>query len=233
AQRFLEIAVRPGASTGAFTTLSPRQPLSSTPYTIRSLNAATADGLSVACVNCVTSSQINSVAGSQISGAIPVASVPAGSSNYIQNTTAQQATSNFNISGNGTAGGTFSSSIVNAATQYNLNGSRVLLVSGGNGGFQNSNTFTGIGAGISNTPSAGSSDGNFNSFFGSQACFSNTIGCCNAFFGYNAGTSNTTGIENAFFGHRAGITNTTGYNNAFFGTFAGNSNSSGANNAFF
>src|SRR5262245_54416673 len=157
AARFLEVAVKP-TSSGTFTTLSPRQPITSAPYAIRSQTAATAtlaDGLSVACVNCVTSSQIASVNGSVVSGTIPVASVPAGSSNYIQNTTAQQATSNFNISGNGTAGGTFSSSIVNAATQYNLNGSRVLLVSGGNGGFQNSNTFTGIGAGISNTPSAG------------------------------------------------------------------------------
>jgi hypothetical protein len=31
------------------------------PYAIRSLNAASADGLSVTCVNCVTSSQIQSV----------------------------------------------------------------------------------------------------------------------------------------------------------------------------
>src|SRR5689334_3311846 len=32
APRFLEISVRPGASTGAFTPLSPLQPVSSTPY---------------------------------------------------------------------------------------------------------------------------------------------------------------------------------------------------------
>src|SRR5262249_38251375 len=110
AQRFLEIAVRPGANSGAFTPLSPLQPITATPYAIRSLNAtlaALADGLSVACVNCVTSSQINSVMGNQvtgningnqINGAIPVASVPAGSANYIQNTINQQAPSNFNIS---------------------------------------------------------------------------------------------------------------------------------------
>ena len=40
-----------------------------------------------------------------MSGAIPAASVPTGSGNYIQNTTAQQASSNFNISGNGVVGG--------------------------------------------------------------------------------------------------------------------------------
>jgi hypothetical protein len=102
AARFLEIAVKP-TSSGTFTTLGPRQQINSTPYAIKSLNAATAEGLSVACVNCVTSSQIQSVNGSSISGAIPVASVPAGSTNYIQNGTSQQATSNFNISGDGTA----------------------------------------------------------------------------------------------------------------------------------
>src|SRR5262249_17448452 len=96
AARFLEIAVKQ-TSDSSFITLAPRQPILSSPYAIRSLNAATAitaDGLSVACVNCITSSQIQSVqgsqvtgniAGSQISGTIPVASIPAGSDNYIQN----------------------------------------------------------------------------------------------------------------------------------------------------
>jgi hypothetical protein len=50
--RFLQIAVRPaGGST--FTTLSPRQPITSTPYAMRSRTAARADGLLVACVSCV------------------------------------------------------------------------------------------------------------------------------------------------------------------------------------
>src|SRR5215813_10300053 len=112
AARFLEIAVKP-TSGSTFTTLAPRQAITATPYAIKSLNAATADGLSVNCVSCVTSSQIQSVNGSAVSGAIPVASVPAGSDNYIQNTTTQQATSNFNISGMGAA------NILSAATQYN------------------------------------------------------------------------------------------------------------------
>jgi hypothetical protein len=104
AARYLEISVRPaGGST--FTTLAPRQALTASPYAIKSLSAATADDLSVTCVSCVTSSQIASVNGSAVSGAIPVASVPAGSGNYIQNTTIQQANSNFNVSGNGVVGG--------------------------------------------------------------------------------------------------------------------------------
>src|SRR6266567_2296335 len=42
ADRFLEIAVKQ-TSGSTFTTLSPRQPVNSSPYAIRSVNAATAD----------------------------------------------------------------------------------------------------------------------------------------------------------------------------------------------
>ncbi len=105
ADRFLDIGVRPGPSIGAFTTLTPRLLVTATPYTIKSLNASSADALSAACVGCVPNAQISGLAGSKITGAIPVAGVPAGSANYIQNTTVQQAASNFNISGNGTLGG--------------------------------------------------------------------------------------------------------------------------------
>jgi hypothetical protein len=44
--RFLEIAVKTSGA-GSFTVLSPRQPLTSAPYAIRSLGAAAADGLSL------------------------------------------------------------------------------------------------------------------------------------------------------------------------------------------
>jgi hypothetical protein len=52
--------------------------------------------------------------------------VPSGSGNYIQNTASLQASSNFNISGNGTAAGTLSGNIINATTQYNTGSNRVL-----------------------------------------------------------------------------------------------------------
>src|SRR5690349_24794611 len=97
--RFLEIGVRPSGSPNPYTVLAPRQMVTSTPYAVRSLNASVADTLSSACVGCVTSTQVGSVSGAVVSGQIPVASVPAGSASYVQNTTSQQATSNFNISG--------------------------------------------------------------------------------------------------------------------------------------
>ncbi len=208
--RFLEIAVRPSGG-GAFTTLTPRQPITSTPYALKSVNAATADGLSVACVNCVTSSQIASVNGSAVTGTIPVASVPASSSNYIQNTTSQQAASNFNISGTGTA------NILNATTQYNLGGQRLLSAAGTN------NLFAGISAGTT---------GSNNAFFGANAGQANTTGGSNSFFGFNAGNANTSSNNNSFFGASAGVVNT-GFNNAFFGTSAGVANQTGNRNAFY
>src|SRR5262245_41307772 len=54
ADRFLEIGVKQ-TSGSTFTTLAPRQPISSTPYALKSLNAGSADGLSVTCVSCITS----------------------------------------------------------------------------------------------------------------------------------------------------------------------------------
>ena len=179
ANRFLEIAVKPSGG-GSFTTLSPRQPITSTPYAVKSVSAATADGLSLSCVSCVTSAQIQSVqgsqvtgsiAGGQISGAIPLASVPAGSASYIQNGTGQQASSNFNISGDGTAGGTLSGNVVNATTRISLGGFPILRISGpgndslGVGRFAGvggeGNTFVGFEAG-----SAGFPEANNNTFVG-------------------------------------------------------------------
>src|SRR2546425_5276256 len=59
ANRFLEISVRL-AGGGSFTTLSPRQQITSEPYAIRSKStdmATTADALSSACVGCVSTRQ--------------------------------------------------------------------------------------------------------------------------------------------------------------------------------
>jgi hypothetical protein len=123
ANRFLEISARPSGA-GAFTLLTPRQPITSTPYAVRSLSTASADN----------AQQLAGVAASQYvktdDARLSDARDPkAGNSNYVQNTTNPQAATNFNISGNGTAGGTLSGNTVNAATQYNLAGQKVLEVS--------------------------------------------------------------------------------------------------------
>src|SRR5205807_7633587 len=137
ANRFLDISARPTGA-GAFTPLTPRQPITATPYAVRSLNAGSADGLSSTCNGCITDTNIGGVAASKLTGTIPASAVPSGSTNYIQNTSSQQVSSNFNVSGNGTAGGTLSSNVVNATTQYNIGGFPVLSVAG------NENTFTGV-----------------------------------------------------------------------------------------
>lgn len=83
--RYLEIGIRAAGGPPAYTTLSPRQPITSSPYAVRSSSSTEADGLSVACISCVTSQQIQTLDGAQITGSIPVESVPVGSANYIQN----------------------------------------------------------------------------------------------------------------------------------------------------
>jgi len=216
--RFLEIAIKPAGSPNPFTTLAPRQPLSSEPYSLRSLNAANA-------VTANNSLQLGGVAASQFvqtndarlsDDRIPLP----GSSNYIQNGSVQQALANFNISGNGTAAGTLSGNQVNATTQFNINGQRMMSSPGP------TNTFVGIGAGAVTTA-------NDNSFFGRNAGAANTTGNINSFFGASAGQSNTTGFTNSFFGFAAGSFNTTASGNSFFGFFAGRQNSTGTRNAFF
>ncbi|HMY73934.1 MAG TPA: hypothetical protein PLQ88_19105, partial [Blastocatellia bacterium] len=258
AARWLQISVRPGANTGAFTVLTPRQPLSATPYAIRALNATTADTATnaaqlggIAANQYVTGPVVGNVNG--LSGSVTLAAganvtlTPSGNTltiaatggsggagNAIQNSTAIQPNANFNISGNGTAGGTLSGNAVNAALQFNLNGNRILSNAGDN------NLFAGVGAAASNTggyntffgSSAGAvnSSGGLNAFFGSLAGASNTTAGNNAFFGSLAGTLNTTGGFNTFLGMQAGFNNTMGTNNAFVGTFAGVSNVTGSNN---
>src|SRR5207302_2044011 len=69
ASRFLEISARPSGA-GSFTLLTPRQPVTATPYAVRSANASAADALSSACAGCVQDGQINSVSGNKVSGTV-------------------------------------------------------------------------------------------------------------------------------------------------------------------
>jgi hypothetical protein len=222
AGRFLEIAVKP-TSGSTFTTLSPRQPIASTPYAIRSLSANTASTASNATqLGGVAASQYVLTSDSRLSDA---RTPTGGSSFYIQNTTTQQASSNFNISGNGIIGGNVGigtspahkldvAGAVNVTSQYNLGGQQVLTASGISG---QSTTIVGIRDGD------GDPSGVSNSFFGSNAGAQTTTGTANSFFGRAAGFNITTGSENAFYGTSTGGAMTTGSENAFFGRFAGDS----------
>jgi len=217
--RFLEMAVKRVAD-ATYSTIGPRQAIAATPYAIRSLFSAGADSLGPACVNCVTSGQIASVAGSAVSGLVPVASVPPGSPNYIQNTANPQPGTDFNIAGTGRAG------TLDVGTQYNFSGQRVLGVTG-TAAFPNSNVFLGIGSGAANT------GGVRNTFVGASAGASNTNGTANSFFGALAGQANILGGQNSFFGRAAGMVHQSGSDNAFFGAEAGAQNTSSLGNAFF
>jgi hypothetical protein len=86
--RYLEVAVTNG---GPFIPLAPRQAITSAPYSIRSMNAGTADSLSAACVYCISSAQISGVEGGRITGTVilPV--------NGLQVGTNQLATSGGNV----------------------------------------------------------------------------------------------------------------------------------------
>ena len=212
ANRFLEIRLRLTGQPG-ITTLAPRQLVTSAPYSVKSLNTDNAAQLGG-----VAASQYVLTDDPRMSDArnpLP------NSTNYIQNQNAvPQASGNFNITGDGTAGGTLSGNVVNAATKYNIGGSRVLSNPG------DDNLFAGTNAGQSNTT------GFENSFFGRNAGQSNTTGFSNSFVGLNAGFANTTGNDNSFFGSEAGSANK-GSDNSFFGRSAGLSNTTGSDNSFF
>ncbi len=228
ADRFIEIGVRPAGSSDGYTVLSPRQPLTSTPYAIRSLTADSA----------TNATQLNGVDGSQFvktsDARLSDERTPtAGSSNYIQNTTNQQS-ANFNISGNGVAAGVLSAGALNAVTQYNLGGDRFMTGVGTN---------TSIGRNVGASPNrddnaffgsvvAPNNNGDRNSFFGALVGSDNTDGRDNSFFGYRAGRNNTNGHSNSYFGGRAGEINLTGQENSFFGYAAGQFNK-GSRNSFF
>ncbi|MGB7202256.1 MAG: tail fiber domain-containing protein [Pyrinomonadaceae bacterium] len=261
--RFLQIEVRPGTSVGTFTTLVPRQPLTSSPYAVKAASASVADSLSPTCVSCVTDANIDTVSAGKVSGVlsffqggtgiggptfppaggflrsngagweisgVTAAEIPNNLGSYIQNSTTTQATSNFNVSGTGTA------NIFSATTQFNIGGNRVLSVAG------TSNVFAGVGAGQSNTGfgntfvgrNAGLSNatGVSNSFFGNGAGQTNSTGSFNAFFGGGTGFANT-GNENSFYGYASGSNNSTGEANSFFGRDSGNANTGGGSNSFF
>jgi hypothetical protein len=240
--RFLQIAVRPVGG-GAFTTIAPRQPITSAPYAVRAATAGNALALGG-----VGASQYVVTSDPRLSDArdpLP------GSANYVQNGTTTQVAS-FNITGGGIVGGTLSGGTVNAGNQYNLGGARILsspgsgnLVAGIGAGAVasgNDNTFFGTGAGAAATAAVG------NAFFGKDAGAQTTTAQQNTYVGSEAGASSTSSGGNTFVGYRAGrvataaantfvgtqtgVNTTTGGSNVFVGRFAGLANTTGSENVY-
>lgn len=222
ATRFLEIRVRPSGG-GAFTPLAPRQPFTSSPYSIRSLNATQLGG--------IAANEYVLTSDTRLSDArLPTA----GSSFYIQNqNVGPQPLTNFNISGSGTAAGRLTGGLVNSLNGYEIGFDRVLSAEG-------SNTSVGFSAGRVNTGTFNTYFGNnagatlvenrfANSFFGANAGASNT-GNGNSFFGSSSGLDNTSGFESSFFGRFSGASNTQGHGNTFIGSYSGQSNTTGIGN---
>ena len=139
ANLFLEISLRPAGSGGGFTSLGPRQKITSAPYSIRSGSSANADEASnAASLGGVAAYQYVQTSDARLMDArnpLP------NSSNYIQNTTTQQALSNFNISGSGTIAGTLK---VGATTSVPSS----TIVGSGTGGQHGVTGVSGSGAGV-------------------------------------------------------------------------------------
>jgi hypothetical protein len=224
--RFLEIAVRPGASTGSFTTLAPRQRLTATPYAVRSLtadNATTATTAQTA-TTATNAAQLGGVAAGQFvqtgDARLSDARNPLpGSSDYIQNNSTPQI-ANFSVTGTGSVGGNFSAFRVNSLSEYTIGGEPILVPSG------NANLRVGFNTGASVILGAG------NSFFGNRSGNQTVFGNNNSFFGRLSGAVNTDGSDNTVMGANAAPRTTTGNRNTFVGSGSGFANTTGSNNTF-
>ena len=127
ANRYLEIAVKRPADTDS-TTLTPRQQLTSSPFSIQSLSAKTSDALSANCVACVTSSQIDSVDAAKINGTV-------GSANTA--TTAGNVSDIVAVANGGT--GSATKSFVDLTTDQTVGGNKTFtgVLSGDGSGLRN------------------------------------------------------------------------------------------------
>lgn len=136
ANRFVEIDVRRLIGSG-YDTLTPRQPISSTPYAVRALSAASADSISGNCASCVTDANIASVSGSKVTGPVAAATFAtnAGTANNAANATnAQNAVNATNAQNAGHAvNATNAQNAISSADSQKLGGisaNQYLLING-------------------------------------------------------------------------------------------------------
>ena len=225
--RYLQISIF-SAGSNSYVTLIPRQQMASAPYAIKALSSDTSiqadDSTRLGGVPAIEYVRTDNPALTDARDPLP------GSANYLQNTTSQQMSANFNIDGTGTA------NILNAKTQFNINGVRFL--SAGPAGTDNVFLGTNTGSSIvigNNNVAIGLNSGRFitngssNTFLGAGSGFGNGLGNNNSAVGTLAGVNNSIGNDNSFFGYSAG-TNTTGSGNSFLGSSSGLTNTIGSNN---
>jgi hypothetical protein len=150
-ERWVEIGVRTNGSAAAYTTLVPRQQITSTPYAMRSLSASNADtAVNAAQLGGTAANQFVQSSDARLTDTRPPSG---GSSNYIQNTHNEVVTqddSSFSITGNGSVGGYLSAykGVLGIGAGYgvsgNGNGAGVYGYSGEGYGISG-NSFTGTG----------------------------------------------------------------------------------------
>lgn len=116
ANLFLEISLRPAGNMGGYTSLNPRQKLTSAPYSVRAIGAGSADGLSGACALCVQDAHINSVDGGKVTGAVMNAT------NALNATTAENVSGVVAISNGGT--GSAKQNFVDLTTDQTIDGNK-------------------------------------------------------------------------------------------------------------
>lgn len=115
--RYLEIQV--GASV-----LTPRQQITSSPFSMRSINAGAADSLSANCVTCVTDAQINSVSGSKVTGTVSSATTAQSAATATTATTAGNVTGVVAVANGGT--GSSTQNFVDLTTAQTVAGNKTL-----------------------------------------------------------------------------------------------------------
>lgn len=259
AQRFIQIEVRQGASVGAFTILSPRQPITSAPHSIKSLNADNATTATTA--TNFTGSLAGDVIGTQNATFIPFNTITTTKLADSSVTTGKLADSAVNAtkiangqvvrSVNGLTDGVVLAAGSNITITPSGNFLTIATTGGGGGNSilnqtsqQSGANFNIDGVGTANTFNAVSqyningagrilsSAGSNNLFVGIAAGNANPTGGGNTFTGGGSGSSTTSGTNNSFFGANAGSFNSTAGSNSFFGAAAGFF-TSGSENSFF
>jgi hypothetical protein len=238
---WLEINVETNGAS-SFTTLSPRQQLTPTPYAIYASNAAVALRATTATTATSSGSATTAVSFSgSLSGDVTgpqsatVVSSLAGqtAANIAAGLGAANAATSSNTAGTivkRDGSGSFSSATITLAGNLNLPATTTsagIIYSGGIPMLQargQYNSFVGLNAG--NLTMSGS----HNTANGSEALYRNTSGSNNTANGYGALWSNTSGNYNTTSGYQALSTNTTGTGNTANGAYALFVNTSGSDN---